>query len=155
VTTPPNVTPALDSNDAKTPIGLALVYHIETIGGKRRRKEVLLISIPLCSKTKRGLTDTVESHVTNLPCVAAALLLSNTAVAVIPPEGKFDTEQVEAIVCNLATYRDLGADDYRIVRLLSKNPATKALRHNFITELKRAKNRAGSGNIPLELATNA
>lgn len=145
-------TSAEKTKKAETIVEWLPVFHTEEREGERKQVPVLLVSIPVCDMTKDGLRDTIVNHLCQLRCVAGALRLSKTAVAVIPVE-KFDSEQVEAIVCNVARYRLLEPDQYRVRKLKSATPAAKALRKLFCTELPRALSTAGAGAIPLQLAT--
>lgn len=139
---------------AVTTVDVVKAYHSEKTEGRLRRRAILIVRIPLCQKTMLGFSDTVENYVSDLSCVAAALQLSSTEVAVIAVD-TFDAEQVEAVVCTLARYRELSNDQYIVRKLPSTTATAKELRRSFDKKLQRAMSRAGAGAIPLQFATSS
>lgn len=128
--------------ESKPIVEVAEAFITKKSDSGRSRIGVLLIRIPLSEGTKMGLSDTAENHVSHLPCVATALLLSTTEIAVIA-ETTFDREQATAVVNNLARYRDLDLDTFTLKKQPSRSKFAKELRSRFIDEFERRKSKAG------------
>jgi hypothetical protein len=134
------------------PVQLVHAFHMEKAKGGKNRKQVLIISVPVCEKTRDGLRDTVESLLYTLPCVGSAMLMSNTTVAVMPKD-KFDDEQADAVVRQVAKYRYLEPSQYEIQKLSSSSPVARRLVKKFRAEVSARKSRVGAGASSLQAAT--
>lgn len=145
--------PKAKSAKTLTTIDVAQVLHTEVDDGKTRKKPVLLVQLPICPRLKSGFMDDIDAYLQQLGCVAGALRVSRILVAVIPnPDVRFESEHADAIVSIVARYRSLEADQIRVVHHKSNTPFARQARISFYEELGKAKNRAGAGAIPLQLA---
>lgn len=150
------MTPTMNTKASRTsakdkPIVEVAEAFLTEKSGAGGRRGVLLIRMPLDTATKMGFSDTAENHVSHLPCVATALLLSSTEIAVIA-QTTFGREQAEAVVNNLARYRDLDLEKFVLKKQTARSKFASEMRNRFIKELELRKNRAGAGVFRMQLA---
>lgn len=138
--------PPSTATDTNMTVEYAMFYPTQKVGGKKRRRTVMLIVMPVCTKTKDGFRDTVESYLDRNGITVVRL--SSTHVAIVPDE-KFVDGQVRGILDSVARYRGLTPDQLRRRRLYGV--AVTSLRGYFESQmpllLQRLSADAGTSHI--------
>lgn len=126
-----------------------MFYPTEKVGNSKKRRTVMLISMPMCEKTKSGFSDTIEGYLDRNGITVVRL--SSTVVAIVP-DAKFVEGQVPAILDSVARYRNLSPDQLKRQRL--SGAATSALRSYFEKQLPYLYERLTAKTTLSQLATN-
>ncbi len=127
----------------------AMFYPTEKVGTTKKRRTVMLISMPVCPKTKSGFNDTIEGYLDRNGITV--IRLSNTVVAVIPDE-KFIAGQIAAILDSVARYRNLAPEQLKRQRL--SGSSALSLRSYFEKQLPYLYNRLSAKTKTSQLATS-
>ncbi len=130
-------------------VDYAMFYPTEKVGNTKKRRTVMLLSMPVCAKTKSGFNDTIEGYLDRNGITV--VWLSNTVVAIVPDK-KFVEGQVAAILDSVARYRNLTPD--KLARRRLSGASATALRNYFEQQLPRLYERLKAKNGTHQLATN-
>ncbi len=121
----------------------AMFYPTEKAGSTKKRRTVMLISMPVCPKTKSGFTDTIEGYLDRNGITV--IRLSNTVVTVVP-DTKFVEGQISAILDSVARYRGLEPTQLERRRLSGSSAAS--LRSFFQKQLPELYRRLQAKTAP-------